>query len=281
MRKRPIIAVLAFPLLVAGCGREGPLVSGLTAGSTPAATTTPAPTATATAGPQATATASASAAPGGDGATQTAKPASQGGVNTPKDGSFVYTYKGESTDPFNPAAPPQSFDGELTIDSSHQGNIYTSEQTNTEEPGRVTTRTRWEATRILLLSYKTETGGGDFSCTFDPAPVILKIPIQPEKFPTQTLKGSGNACDGSFDLEVVAKESVKDAAGTSWSTWRIKVRLQLGNEQFTLTTNQTQWFSPDLGIEIKTEETSNGEVRTPGGSQQFSGKSNSVLKSHP
>jgi hypothetical protein len=283
MRKRPILATVAFLLLVAGCGREGALTSELTGTSpTPEATTTPAATGPASS-PGATATAAATAAPGtgGTGGQQTAPPAAQGGVNTPKDGKYVYTYKGEATDPFNPAAPPQKFDGELTIESSHQGNVYTSEQTNTESPGRVTTRSRWEATRITLLSFKTETAGGDFSCTFDPPLLIAKIPIKPETFPTQQLKGTGNACDGKLDISVQAKETVQDATGKSWSTWRVRVKLQVGNEQFTNTTDQTQWFSPELGIEIKTDEVSNGEVRSPGGAQKFSGKSGSVLKSHP
>ena len=282
MRKRPLIAVAALLLLVAACGREGPLTSELAAGTaTPAATSTPAATATATGAPQATSTAAASAAPGGAGAAATAKPASQGGVNTPKDGRYVYRYKGEQTDPFNPTAGPQQFDGELTVESSHSGNVYTAEQTNTESPGRVTTRTRWEPTRILLLSFKTETAGGDFNCTYDPPILIAKVPFHPEKFPTQNTKGSGNACDGKFDINVERMETVKDATGRSWSTWRVHVVFTVGNEQFTNTTDQIQWFSPDLGLEIRTQETSKGEVRTPGGSQKFGGTSNSVLKSHP
>ncbi|HYZ93025.1 MAG TPA: hypothetical protein VFA34_11655 [Actinomycetota bacterium] len=283
MRKRPVFAAVAFLLLVAGCGREGALTSELTGSTpTPEATTTPAATGPSET-PAATSTAAASAAPSGagGGAAAPTKPAAEGGINTPKDGKYVYTYKGEASDPFNPAAPPERFDGELTIESSHEGNVYTSEQTNTESPGRVTTRSRWEATRITLLSFKTETAGGDFSCTFDPPLLIAKIPIKVEKFPTQQLKGSGNACNGKLDIEVQAKETVQDATGKSWSTWRIHVVLQVGNEQFTNTTDQTQWLSPDLGFEIKTDERSNGEVKTPGGSQKFSGKSGSVLKSHP
>jgi hypothetical protein len=202
-------------------------------------------------------------------------------VNTPKDGRYVYTYKGEASDPFNPTAPPEPFDGERTVEVSHSGNVYTSEETNTEMPGRFTLRTRWEPSRIQLLSFQTETAAGDFNCNFDPPLLIAKIPIRPETFPTQPFKGSGNACEGKLDITVERQEAMKDTTGRSWSTWRIRVKLQAGNDQFTSTTDQTQWFSPDLGIEVRADGTSQGEFRTPTGSQRFEGKSTSVLKSHP
>lgn len=289
MTKRAVIAAVALLLLAAGCGQEGTIIPDLTAGRG-----TPAPDAAATphASPGATATAAAgatptpapgqaTAAPTGASQTQPTKPAAEGGVNTPKDGSYVYTYSGESDDPFNPAAPPQRFDGELTVEISHEGNVYTSEQTNTETPGRFTTRTRWETDRILLLSFKTETSGGDFSCTFDPPLLVAKIPIRPETFPTQNFKGTGNACEGKLDITVEGQETVKDATGRSWDTWRARIRLQAGNEQFTNTTDQKQWLSPELGVEVRTDGTSHGEIRTAGGSQTFDGKATSALKRHP
>lgn len=287
MTKRPVIAVAALLILAAGCGQEGTIIPDLTAGrGTPAPGATNAPEAS----PGATTAADATATPAAGQATsapttapqaQTTKPAAEGGVNAPKDGSYVYTYSGESDDPFNPTAPPQKFDGELTVDISHQGNVYTSEQTNTETPGRFTTRTRWEADRILLLSFKTETSGGDFSCTFDPPLLIAKIPIRPETFPTQNFKGTGNACQGKLDITVEGQETVKDATGRSWETWRARIRLQAGNEQFTNTTDQKQWLSPELGVEVRTDGTSHGEIRTAGGSQTFDGKAASALKRHP
>ena len=287
MTKRAVIVVVALSLLAAGCGQEGTIIPDLTAErgtAAPDATTAPqaSPGATNASGATASpAPGQATAAPTTAPQAQTTKPAAEGGVNAPKDGSYVYTYSGESDDPFNPAAPPQRFDGELTVDISHQGNVYTSEQTNTETPGRFTTRARWETDRILLLSFKTETPGGDFSCTFDPPLVVAKIPIRPETFPTQNFKGTGNACQGKLDITVEGQETVKDATGRSWSTWRARIRLQAGNEQFTNTTDQSQWLSPELGVEVRTDGTSHGEIRTAGGSQTFDGKAATALKRQP
>lgn len=297
MSRRSLVVLAALTLFAAACGREGSIVPDLTAGGTaaspaadgstpgPGATASPAATAGAAAGGGEGATpaptAAGSAGGGGGAAAAPTKPASEGGVNPPKDGTYVYDYSGEASDPFNPAAPPERFDGELNVDVSHSGNVYTSEQTNTEQPGRFTTRARWEADRILLLSYKSETAGGDFGCVLDPPLVIAKIPIKPETFPTQTIKGSGNACDGKLDLTVEAKQTVKDANGKDWDTWRVRVQLQVGNEQFTNTSDQRQWLAPELGVEIRSEGTSSGEFRTPGGAQQFGGNAKTVLKRHP
>lgn len=293
------MVLAALSLLGAACGREGSIVPDLTAqgqgrtpspaGATPDGGAASTPAVTAPAGPsgaQGTPAPTGAGQPGGGaggaaGGAAPTKPAAEGGVNTPKDGTYVYAYSGESSDPFNPGAPPERFDGELNVDVSHRGNVYTSEQTNTESPGRFTTRARWEADRILLLSYKSETPAGDFSCTLDPPLVIAKIPVKPEKFPTQTISGSGNACEGKLDITVEAKETVKDANGKDWETWRAHVMLQVGNDQFTSTSDQRQWLSPELGVEIRSDGTSSGEFKTPGGAQQFGGKATTVLKRHP
>lgn len=287
MTKRALIAVVAVLFAASACGQEGGLSSDLTnerESPTPAATaggTQASPGATAGTTDGSPAPGQATSAPTSAPATQPTKPAAEGGLNAPKDGTYTYTYSGESDDPFNPTAPPQKFNGELTVDISHQGNVYTSEQTNTESPGRFTTRTRWEADRILLLSFKSETAGGDFSCAFDPPLVVAKIPVRPETFPTQNFKGTGNACQGKLDITVEGRETVKDATGASWDTWRVRVKLQAGNEQFTNTTDQKQWLSPQLGVEVRTDGSSHGEFRTAGGSQSFDGKATSALKRRP
>ena len=287
MSKRPLIVLLAAAFLTAACGQEGSIVPGLA--SSAADRPSPSPSAGAVARPSPTAagattapgaTAAATAQPGGTQAAPT-KPASQGGINTPKDGRYVYTYQGESTDPFNPGAPPQKFSGELYSEISHQGNVYTEEQTNTETPGRFTTRTRWESSRILLLSFTTETAGGDFSCTFDPPLTIANIPLKPETIPTQEFKGRGNACDGKLDITVERQENTTDANNKTWSTWRVKVRIEAGNEQFNTVTDERQWLAPELGVEVRTDGTTHGEIRAPTGTQTFDGKATSALKSHP
>lgn len=284
MTRRTLFAVIAYLLLAAACGREGGTegelaVEGRTPGPTATATAPGASPRATTTAPAATTAPGAAAAPGGAAPTQTTKPAAEGGVNTPKDGRYVYEYKGQSSNPFNPGAPPQDFDGELTSEYTHSGNVYTRETTNSEQPGRQTTRSRWEPAQILLLSIKIETAGGDFNCTYDPPLVIAKIPIKPEKFPTQHFEGEGNACNGKLDITVERQENVTDATGRSWPTWRVLVDLEVGNEQFTNRSRQTQWFSPDLGIEVRTDGTSETEVRSPPG--KFTGNATTVLKSHP
>ncbi len=283
MTKRLSIAFVAFLMLFAACGREGSILSSLSQDDEtprPGATSTPVVT-----GPSPSATGAAATAtptaPGGATAAPQTEPVAEGGVNTPKDGRYTYTYSGESTDPFNPSAPPERFSGELVKEYSHQDNVYTEEQTNSETPGRFTTRTRWEATKIFLLSFSTETAGGDFRCTFDPPLTIANIPIKPGTIPTQNFKGEGNACNGKLDITVERKEDVKDAAGRTWSTWRTKVRIETGNSQFTNASDETTWLSPELGVDVRSDGVTNGEIRTPTGSQKFSGKAASALKSNP
>ncbi|MGH2651285.1 MAG: hypothetical protein ACRDHK_08755, partial [Actinomycetota bacterium] len=261
MSKRPLIVLLASLLLYAACGQEGNIVPGLAssdgdpAGPTPSAGTAAEPSPTAPGATKAPAATAAATAPPGGTQAQPTKPVAEGGINPPKDGRYVYTYQGESTDPFNPGAPPQKFSGELYSEVSHQGNVYTEEQTNTETPGRFTTRTRWESSRILLLSFNTETAGGDFSCVFDPPLTIANIPIKPGTIPTQTFKGRGNACNGKLDITVETKENTTDANNKTWSAWRVKVRIEAGNEQFNTITDERQWLAPELGVEVRTDGT--------------------------
>lgn len=285
MSKRLIAAVATLLVFAAACGKESDEADLTTGRGTSAPTTT--------SGPAASAAAAASAAPGTtrnapEATSQAAAPASkpvtkapEGKVNPPKDGKYVYTLKGEASDPFNPAGPPQRFDGELTKQVSHKGNVYTEEQTTSESAGRNTTRTRWEATRVLLLSFKAETPAGDFSCTLNPPLVVVKFPVKPERYPTQQIKGQGNACNGTLDITVERKETAKDATGRNWSTWRARVKLVVSNDQFKNTSDQTQWSSPDIGTEIRTSGKTQGEVKTATGSQKFQSTETTALKSRP
>jgi hypothetical protein len=278
MNKRLLVAAVTFFLLAAACGKEGSEANLAVEGATTAPTATAqAPTASATASaPAPGAATSAPGAPAAPGTASKPAPAAQGGVNTPKDGRYVYDYRGESTSPFNPGGP-QKFEGELTTEVSHQGNVYQREQTTSVQPGRTTTRSRWEADRIVLLYIKFETQGGDFSCEFDPPLLIAKIPIKPETFPTQSFKGKGNACNGKLDITVVGKEPAKDTSGRAWSTWRVHVRTQTTTDQGTQSSDQTQWFSPDLGIEIRSQGSFSGQF----GAAKFEGNDTAVLKRHP
>jgi hypothetical protein len=281
MNKRMLIAAVALGFVLVACGREsydtldvgGSTTPTPRAMSTAKATTTPAASAT----PVATATAAGGAAtqaPSGE-----VPKAAEGQINRPKSGRYVYDLSGEATNPLNPSAPPEKFAGgaQTTSNISHQGNVTTDESTTSEQAGRTVSKTRWESTKVSLLSISIDTQAGTFSCTFNPPLVILHIPIKAEKFPTQTLKGDGNACSGKVDITVEGKEDVKDATGRSWSTWRVKVRQEVNSDQLTTKTDETRWFSPDLGAQVRSQATQNGTYS----GLNFSSKSNTVLRSRP
>jgi hypothetical protein len=275
--------VAAFLLLVVACGGdkdEADLNSAL-ASVSPGATqatggATAAPGAGATAAPAKT------AAPAAQGATSSQpRPASQGGLDLPKDGSYVYNLEGTSTDPTNPTAPPRAYKGTLTRQYSHSGNVVTEEQTTDQSPGRTTQRYRFEATRVVLLSVRVESPQGDFSCDFDPPLLVAHVPVRPEKIPTQQFKGSGNACNGTLDVEILRKEDAKDANGRSWSTWRIHVKTSTKSGQFSLTADNTLWRSPDIGVDIRSDGTSSGQIGSGPTGAKFKGTAKAALKSYP
>src|SRR5262249_26362507 len=162
-----------------------------------------------------------------------------------------YAYSGSASDPFNPGAPPQKFSGELDTKYTSNGTTHTAEVTNSENPGRQTTTTRWLADKVEMLSLKTESAAGDFGCTFNPPLVITKFAIKPETFPQQQLKGSGNACDGTLDIQIVRKTTAKDATGRTWSVWQVHVKTTLHSGQLRITQDETRYMSPDLGVEVR------------------------------
>jgi len=286
--KRFLTLVAAGVLLFAACGKENANTSDLTGGASSA------PTASAmsehSAAPGASADASgapvtggtASSAPAASSAVRTAPPTTrsapaEGRANPPADGAYTYTYAGTASDPTNPAGPPQKFNGTLTNQISHSGSVYTSEVTNSENPGRTTTKTRHSSTKVELLSLKTETAAGDFSCTYNPPLVITKFPIKPETYPQQQMKGSGNACNGTLDITIVRKTTQADATGKSWSVWEVKVKTTLKSQQLTINQNETRFVSPELGVEVKSTGSSMGTY----GPYKFTTNTTSTLKKHP
>lgn len=284
--KKALAILCASVLLFAACGREGDEEAEILGASGSAS-----PTATddaeksAKPGEPTAAAADATTAPGEQPSKTSApaapKPAPQGQLNQPKAGDYIYTLKGKASDPFNPAAGEQDYSGELEVEISHSGNITTREQTSSNEAGRQTVRTRRESNRILLLSFKQETPQGDFSCEFNPAPEIAHIPVKVEKFPSQDLKGKGNACGGKLDIDVQRMEPAKDAAGKSWSTWRVLVHQTTETDQFKIDNTETRWISPDLGVEIRTDGKSDGEIKAGATSQKFTRTAATALKERP
>lgn len=204
------------------------------------------------------------------------KPAS-GTSNEPKAGTYTFETKGEATDPFNPTAPPEKYEGESTAEISRDGAITTRSDSSDRQAGRVTTRTKRETSRVLMLSFKAETPAGDFSCEFDPPLVVTKFPVKPEKYGRQDFKGKGNACDGYVEIEVLRKEAAKDANGKSWDTWAVFIKQYFQTDQLKSTSEQTRWISPDLGIEVKTDGKSSGQF----GAQKFEATGQSFLRDYP
>lgn len=213
-----------------------------------------------------------------------AEPQGSSGVNPPSDGTYVYDLEGSSTDPFNPAGPPREFadDAEATVDVTHSGDVYTSETTNSESPGVSTTKTKWESSRVLLLSLKTETGGGDFGCVFDPPIVATKLPPAPEAYATQEWQCKDSEGSGSTDITIVGQEDVTDANGKTWSTWKVETHTVFDFGQASGVQDDTRWVAPELGMDVRSEGSSEGEFELGAGqTQPFTSESRTVLKRHP
>jgi hypothetical protein len=281
MRKGSIL-IAAFFLLAVACGggkKEANLNNALTSASpgTTAATVT-----SAVPGTKASTAPATSVVPAAQGPTNSQpKPAAQGGVNLPKDGKYLYTLEGESTDPTNPSAAPRPYKGTLTKQYSHSGNVVTEEQTTDQSPGRQTQRTRWESDKIVLLSVKVDSPQGTFSCAFDPPLLVAHLPLHPETIPTQHFKGSGNACTGTLDVQVIRKEAVKDANGKSWSAWRIHIKTSTKSGQFSLAADGTRWQAPEIGVDVRNVGSSSGQIGTGPTAPKFRGTATAALKTYP
>lgn len=199
-------------------------------------------------------------------------------LTVPKSGAYTFNAKGEASDPTNPTAPPQKYEGTATAEVSRSGDVVTREDTADNSPGNVTLVTKYEDARILLMSFKAETTAGDFSCTLDPPIVIATFPVKVGQKFGGDFKGDGNACEGSsVSIEVTKQEAAKDASGKSWDTSVIVVKQILKSGQLSTNSEQTRWISPDLGVEIKTSGKTSGSF----GATKFSGSGTTVLKDYP
>ena len=282
--KKPLMLIAALVVLFAGCGKakEANVNLGVTSAS-PGASTSAAPGASSA--PTATAKAGSSKAAGGSspstsksgGVTTTPKPAAPGRSNPPKDGRYSYRADGIVQ---QGNTNPQTYSNQtITADDSHSGAIYSSTVQNSQ--GTTTTKTQWSSTKVTLVSIDIESPSGSFKCAYNPQPTIVKFPIKAETYPQQKLSGSGNACGGTLDISYLRKENVQDATGHTWSTWVVHVKtsttVKFNGTTTTITSDETRWVSPDLGVEIKSV--------SDGTQDSAFGKSKShvtlLLKSHP
>jgi hypothetical protein len=285
-KRRAIAIAVAALLLLAACGREGVPgeVSSLgdaspspSASATAAASATPSATKKAAAA-SATPSATAAAPQASAGASETASP---GTFRRPTGGRYTYSYEGEGTDPTNPAGPERSFEGKRYTEVSHSANDYTFVGTNSEDTTRSTTKTRWSSTKVELTYIEIQTQVGTFKCKFDPPLVITRFPVKPETYPSQTFKGEGNACDGKLEITVVKREQAKDATGKSWDAWQVKVHTETRSSNFDITTDETRWVAPDLGIEVRSNANSNGNFKIGASSGKINNTTVSVLEKYP
>jgi len=284
--RKALLTTVALALVLAACGKAketnlnlgvSSASPGTTSSAAPGETTAPKSSSAPGATKAPSSSSSSSSTSGSKGSTTTPKPAPPGGANTPKDGTYDYRADGSVT---SNGSNPQNYSNQtVTADISHSGNVYTTKQTT--QQATTTSKDQWTSTKILFQSVEISSPYGTFSCTYNPALTIAKFPTKPETFPQQHLSGSGNACGGTLDIQVLDKENVVDASGHTWSAWKIHVKI---NSQFkyngtpvTAQSDEMRWFSPDLGVEVKS--IANGSNTSPLG--KTTSKTTTVLKSHP
>ncbi len=283
--RKPLLVAAAIVVLLAACGKakESNVNLGVTS-ATPGTSATAKPGTSASAAKATTAPAASKSSGGSSsssktstGGTTTPKPAAPGTSNPPKDGTYDYRADGSVT---QNGSKPQSFSNQtISAKDTHSGSTYTSTESTSQ--GTTTSKDQWTSTGVKLLSISIQNPAGTFSCTYNPPVQILRYPIKAETYPQQRLAGSGNACGGTLDIQVLRKENTNDATGHTWSTWVIHVKTnstiksQYGNA--TVTMDEMRYFSPDLGVEVKSvsDDTQSSAL----------GKTTShittLLKSHP
>lgn len=273
MRVRTLgIAVL---LLVAACGGGDKKDAGGRASETAEATSAPAAGESA-----APASGAAETAATGTAKPATAKPAAPSGgtvaaapagqSNIPKAGKYVYLTSG-TQEGVQPGATPTTYkDRETTVEFLEPKDADGGKEQKYRaggEQGTSTTTTRWEKSRVLLLSVSFTSPQGNIECKFNtPAGglEVAKFPIKAEKFPRQEWKNE--QCEGSHEQEIVKEETVT-AQGRSWKTWKILTTTRIkitftspgggplppGPQTIDTNVQSTQWLAPDLGTEVKSD----------------------------
>jgi hypothetical protein len=279
--------MLTAGLLASGCGGSKKAASPAAGTATPAgevpAITAPPPAAaapTAAAGSKASAAATArpgtSAAPAGPGS---ASPGS-----TPKLGKYVFsvsgTEQGKGEQP-SPVPPGTTLTVEYSDPRPVPGGVDLTSRITEQKPGEsdddiATVNTeRWESARTLLMKTSLVAGSNSFDCEYAPPPEVLHRPVKAERFPKQTW--SNDKCSGSIEIEVLTKEKVS-AAGRSWDTWKT-ARHTVFSIGGLVTSDQkeTVWFSTDLQIEVKLDQTED----VTAGTESNHSEHQMLLTSHP
>lgn len=285
---RRIAAVTVLLLVLASCGGDEGAEDTSSQASPSAAAASEAPAATASAGTpspgRTTAPASvgtARPAPDAPASAAPARSAAPGGVNRPRTGRYTYEVTGEATDPFTGQRQPVPDGARAFTEISASGNVLTSETTNNQMQGEVTTRSRWETTKVSLLEFRITQPVVNVRCDYDPPLEILHMPVKRETFPSQTRK-DGTDCTQTTRIQVVGQEDVR-AMGRVWKTWKITQRTtyNFNNGGITGTLNQTLWVAPDLGTSVKSDEINDGTYKTTTGGQRIYSRTKTLLIDRP
>lgn len=224
---------------------------------------------------------SASAAADGPVKTPKVKAAAAGEVNRPKAGVYEYDFASQSTNAATPDATPKRSNpgAELRSTVSYDGDDTVTADKTSEVDATSTVVHRFSEDGVFEVSFKLQTEQGSGGCTYSEPIEILSIPIEKTTLPKQKYEGRGASCGGERTITIERQTTVKDAAGTTWKVWLIRVDTQGTSAGLTKKTVDMRWFSPDLGKDVKYEQT-NDYINEAGAVAAHS-EANSLLKAYP
>lgn len=164
-------------------------------------------------------------------------------VTRPQPGQYVYEIIGVGATNV-PAGTA------ITEHVTVSGDTYTIDVTNTRNENRQQVQLRWEADQVLQLSNDITVDGQRRTCVYNPPLVILHDPIRAEDFPKQRFNST--TCEQAIEISVTDRTSVKDRKGKSWQVWQVQIRREHAGR----TDEEIRYFSPELGRDIRIEQSS-------------------------
>jgi len=173
-------------------------------------------------------------------------------------------------------SPP---DAEWLSKITYDGDVVVQQDKTNQGSAVSTVKRRWRGDAVEELEFGTKTDKGSAGCVFDDPMVVLRIPVEEGKMPTQEFEGEGANCDGTRTITVERREDVTDAEGRAWPSWRIRVETVVKSTGLTNKSTDTRWFSPDLGKDIRIEGVA--EYINPSGGVAARAESEILLESYP
>ncbi|MGH2690868.1 MAG: hypothetical protein ACRDKW_18960, partial [Actinomycetota bacterium] len=201
-------------------------------------------------------------------------------VRRPSPGDYLYDLTGSSTG-LTGVSQPYPSGAVQTVRVAPGvavagGTEYEVVQTSPQEPAvRTTVRSRWEPGVVRLVSTVIQLSGlANYPCTYNPSPMLFRIPPGAGALPQQSFAGD---CSGALDVEVSGPETVS-AAGRSWRTWKVHSRSTFSmGVGMTGTIDTTAWLAPELGQPVRAETAIDSQLLTT----RLSARQTTVLRSHP